>query len=83
MVIVFIIWQLKLFRGGNKLGHTTGSLADALAIAQYHEAVTGTEKQHVADDYAKRLSIGCKEYSLLMRMQEFNHKIQPDVDLSG
>ena len=39
----------------------TDSLADALAIAQHHDAVSGTEKQHVANDYAKRLSIGYKE----------------------
>ncbi|WVZ05249.1 hypothetical protein V8G54_018595 [Vigna mungo] len=39
----------------------TDSLADALAIAQHHDAVTGTEKQHVANDYSKRLAIGYKE----------------------
>jgi hypothetical protein len=33
-------------------------LAKALGVAQHHDAVAGTEKQHVADDYAKRLSIG-------------------------
>ncbi|KAL7152693.1 hypothetical protein ABFS83_04G115600 [Erythranthe nasuta] len=53
--------QLELFKGRNKSGPTTESLADALAIAQHHDAVTGTEKQHVANDYAKRLSIGYKE----------------------
>ncbi|CAA3008839.1 probable alpha-mannosidase At5g13980 isoform X1 [Olea europaea subsp. europaea] len=52
--------QLEFFRG-RITGRTTDSLADALAIAQHHDAVTGTEKQHVADDYAKRLSIGYKE----------------------
>ncbi|KAL6494431.1 hypothetical protein OROGR_031231 [Orobanche gracilis] len=54
--------QLELFRGRNKPGGpTTDSLANALAIAQHHDAVTGTEKQHVASDYAKRLSVGYKE----------------------
>ncbi|KAL8474413.1 hypothetical protein ACS0TY_031036 [Phlomoides rotata] len=53
--------QLEYFRGRNKSGPTTDSLGDALAIAQHHDAVTGTEKQHVANDYAKRLSIGYKE----------------------
>ncbi|PIN15813.1 Glycosyl hydrolase, family 38 - alpha-mannosidase [Handroanthus impetiginosus] len=53
--------QLEFFRGRNKAGPTTDSLADALAIAQHHDAVSGTEKQHVANDYAKRLSIGYKE----------------------
>ncbi|CAL5440596.1 unnamed protein product [Camellia sinensis] len=53
--------QLEFFRGRNKIGPTTDTLADALAIAQHHDAVSGTEKQHVADDYATRLSIGYKE----------------------
>ncbi|GMP34286.1 hypothetical protein CsSME_00007218 [Camellia sinensis var. sinensis] len=53
--------QLEFFRGRSETGPTTNSLADALATVQHHDAVTGTEKQHVADDYAKRLSIGYKE----------------------
>ncbi|RVX17989.1 putative alpha-mannosidase [Vitis vinifera] len=57
--------QLEFFKGRNESGPTTDSLADALAIVQHHDAVTGTEKQHVSDDYAKRLSIGYKECPLL------------------
>ena len=53
--------QLEFFKGRNSMGPTTDSLADALAIAQHHDAVSGTEKQHVADDYAKRLAIGYAE----------------------
>lgn len=53
--------QLEFFKGRDQLGPNTDSLADALAIAQHHDAVTGTEKQHVANDYAKRLSIGYLE----------------------
>ncbi|XP_073060322.1 probable alpha-mannosidase At5g13980 [Primulina eburnea] len=53
--------QLEFFRGRNKSGPNTDSLGDALALAQHHDAVSGTEKQHVANDYAKRLSIGYKE----------------------
>ncbi|XP_065872513.1 probable alpha-mannosidase At5g13980 isoform X2 [Euphorbia lathyris] len=53
--------QLEFFKGRSKAGPNTDSLADALAIAQHHDAVTGTEKQHVAYDYAKRLSIGYTE----------------------
>lgn len=29
-----------------------------MGIVQHHDAVSGTEKQHVADDYALRLSDG-------------------------
>ncbi|XVF07798.1 hypothetical protein REPUB_Repub06bG0170700 [Reevesia pubescens] len=50
--------QLEFFKGISDSRPNTDSLADALAIAQHHDAVTGTEKQHVANDYAKRLSIG-------------------------
>lgn len=31
---------------------------NAMAVAQHHDAVSGTEKQHVANDYAKRLAKG-------------------------
>ena len=32
-----------------------------MGVAQHHDAVSGTEKQHVAYDYAKRLAIGAEE----------------------
>ncbi|XP_062010431.1 probable alpha-mannosidase At5g13980 isoform X2 [Rosa rugosa] len=58
--------QLEFFKGRSTSGPNTDSLADALAIAQHHDAVTGTEKQHVANDYAKRLSIGYMESEQLV-----------------
>lgn len=33
-------------------------LDDALGVAQHHDALSGTAKQHVANDYAKRVSAG-------------------------
>lgn len=29
-----------------------------MGLAQHHDAVSGTEKQHVANDYAERISYG-------------------------
>lgn len=37
------------------------SLEMAMGVAQHHDAVTGTEKQHVANDYAKRLAVGVEK----------------------
>ncbi|CAB3374915.1 Hypothetical predicted protein [Cloeon dipterum] len=34
------------------------SLREAMGVMQHHDAITGTEKQHVADDYAKMLHKG-------------------------
>ncbi|MEQ2204044.1 hypothetical protein XENOCAPTIV_007057, partial [Xenoophorus captivus] len=37
----------------------------AMAVAQHHDAVSGTEKQHVANDYAKRLAKGWQHCQVL------------------
>lgn len=31
-------------------------LREAMGVMQHHDAITGTEKQHVADDYARIIS---------------------------
>ncbi|KAJ9189777.1 hypothetical protein P3X46_001031 [Hevea brasiliensis] len=58
--------QLEFFKGRSTAGPNTKKLADALAIAQHHDAVSGTERQHVASDYALRLSIGYIEAEKLV-----------------
>ncbi|CAL5444353.1 unnamed protein product [Camellia sinensis] len=74
--------QLEFFRGRNKIGPTTDTLADALAIAQHHDAVSGTEKQHVADDYATRLSIGYKESEELCPLLNISYCPATEIGLS-
>ena len=37
------------------------TLEEALGVAQHHDAVSGTAKQHVAFDYARRLAAGVAE----------------------
>lgn len=39
------------------------TLDDAMGVAQHHDAVSGTSKQHVAYDYAKRIADGMKNAS--------------------
>ncbi|BAT84840.1 hypothetical protein VIGAN_04230300 [Vigna angularis var. angularis] len=58
--------QLEYFKGRDETGPNTDALADALAIAQHHDAVSGTERQHVASDYALRLSLGYEEAERLV-----------------
>lgn len=45
--------------GGGLTDRFVLSLSEkAMAVAQHHDAVSGTEKQHVANDYARRLANG-------------------------
>ncbi|XP_027764768.1 lysosomal alpha-mannosidase [Empidonax traillii] len=41
-------------------------LREAMAVAQHHDAVTGTERQHVANDYARQLSGGWASCQVLV-----------------
>ena len=36
-------------------------MKEVMAVMQHHDAVTGTEKQHVANDYARLLHMGVEE----------------------
>lgn len=43
--------------------NSLGDLEDASGVAQHHDGVSGTSKQHVANDYAKRLQLGIDRVS--------------------
>lgn len=46
---------------GEKLNESVQKLAIAVAQSQHHDSITGTEKQHVTDDYALYLDEGITE----------------------
>lgn len=52
--------QLAAFADLNdeKTENSINILERAMGVAQHHDAVSGTERQHVANDYSKRLSNG-------------------------
>ena len=43
---------------GSPLAHYHLAADEAMAVLQHHDAVSGTSKQHVADDYARQLAAG-------------------------
>jgi alpha-mannosidase len=53
--------QLEFLVGRSDTGPNTDELEEAMAIVQHHDGVSGTERQHVSDDYSKRLAIGAAE----------------------
>lgn len=53
--------EAALARQGTDLSSQLMVMKDAMGIMQHHDAATGTEKQHVANDYARMLHIGVTE----------------------
>uniref|UniRef100_A0A669B7B2 Alpha-mannosidase n=1 Tax=Oreochromis niloticus TaxID=8128 RepID=A0A669B7B2_ORENI len=43
-----------------------------MAVAQHHDAVSGTEKQHVANDYARKLANGWQHCQVLQALQKLH-----------
>lgn len=42
------------------------ALREAMGVMQHHDAITGTEKQHVAEDYARILQGGVDECQFIV-----------------
>ena len=56
-----LTWQKSssfVLKNFDQIDKALYKLEEAMAIAQHHDAVTGTERQPVAEDYKLRLSIG-------------------------
>ena len=45
----------------HKLMGDISLMKEAIAVMQHHDAVTGTEQQHVANDYAHLIHLGVAE----------------------
>ncbi|XP_077995437.1 lysosomal alpha-mannosidase-like isoform X2 [Glandiceps talaboti] len=56
-----LLQTCKQLEGLSGVPMMSSFLKDAMGIVQHHDAITGTERQHVADDYAKRLAMGTKQ----------------------
>ena len=70
--------HMEVFSDGPPKNVTSDKLAKAMGVVQHHDAVSGTEKQHVADDYAMRLHIGEVECRNVV-----NYSLNKLVDKSG
>lgn len=46
---------------GSKYEPNITTLRETMGVMQHHDAITGTEKQHVANDYARLLSQAIEE----------------------
>lgn len=52
---------LNKFNSSADYSEHLSELREAMGTFQHHDAITGTEKQHVANDYVKQLTKAIKE----------------------
>ncbi|KYQ93883.1 alpha-mannosidase [Tieghemostelium lacteum] len=56
--LLHVMEQLLVTSNSQSMVQDIMVMRQAMGVLQHHDAVSGTEQQHVADDYAERLSIG-------------------------
>lgn len=61
--------QLEALVGGEPDSKPLFALEDAVGVLQHHDGVTGTSKQHVAYDYAKRVQEGMNQAAAFAEQQ--------------
>lgn len=57
-IMIKVCKQMEAMNGHYGGEKSSLLLKMAMGVSQHHDAVSGTEKQHVTYDYAKRLAIG-------------------------
>ncbi|KAJ0184382.1 hypothetical protein K1T71_000805 [Dendrolimus kikuchii] len=71
--------QLQVLSGLNPHNlFVLNELKSAMGIMQHHDAITGTEKEHVAHDYERILNQAIDD-SLIIARQAFNKATQGDI----
>lgn len=80
---LFALWNKnklsKVYPDTGKLLSTLKELEKAMALSQHHDAITGTEKQHVADDYVSIL-LKAREKTQNMIVSKLFSYFADDVD---
>ena len=74
MVFLKVCKQMEAIDGEFEGEPNSNALKMAMGVSQHHDAVSGTEKQHVTYDYAKRLAIGanmCQVFILNNLLNQF------------
>ncbi|XP_022651208.1 lysosomal alpha-mannosidase-like isoform X2 [Varroa jacobsoni] len=70
--------QLEVF-GRTRSNQKHMDLARALGVIQHHDGISGTEKQHVVEDYVRMTLVGTKQCEAQMS-EAFQNLLDPDSD---